>query len=124
MGRAHKKIEDQELREHEVLRANRELAAYFKGQRTEREARAAVKIIKAFIKDRERTDPESRRPLPGMPSAPAATGDRKKAVAPTKKIRRRSVRRPMPVPVPVPAAPPPSNEDDAGVDESSFDRGA
>jgi hypothetical protein len=36
------------MREAEVLRANGELAAYFKGRRTEREARAALKTIKAF----------------------------------------------------------------------------
>src|SRR5262245_11098666 len=33
---------EQEIRQQEVLRANRELAAYFKGRRTEREARAAL----------------------------------------------------------------------------------
>ena len=32
---------DLEAHDQEVLRANRELAAYFKGRRTEREARAA-----------------------------------------------------------------------------------
>jgi hypothetical protein len=61
---AHSDPIEQEVREQEVLRANRELAAYFKGRRTEREARAALKIIKAFIRDRERTDPANRRPLP------------------------------------------------------------
>ena len=120
MGRAHKKVDDQELREQEVLRANRELAAYFKGQRTEREARAALKIVKAFIKDRERTDAESRRPLPGAPPAPAAKSDRRKPVAPIKKIRRRSVRRPVPVPAPAPAP----HDDDTGGEGSSLDRGA
>jgi hypothetical protein len=55
---------DDEIRNQEVLRANRELAAYFRGRRTEREARAALKIIKAFVRDRERTDPATRRPLP------------------------------------------------------------
>src|SRR5712692_7209130 len=55
---------EQEMRDQEVLRANRELAAYFKGRRTEREARAALKIIKAFVRDRERRDARSR-PLPG-----------------------------------------------------------
>jgi hypothetical protein len=59
-------IDTQELREQEVLRANRELAAYFKGRRTEREARAALKIVKAFIRDREHMDPLKRRPLPGV----------------------------------------------------------
>ena len=56
---------DQHLRDQEVLRANRELAAYFKGRRTEREARSALKIIKAFVRERERRDARSRAPLPG-----------------------------------------------------------
>jgi hypothetical protein len=56
---------DTDTRNQEVLRANKELAAYFKGKRTEREARAALKIIKAFIRDREKIDPSKRRPLPG-----------------------------------------------------------
>jgi hypothetical protein len=57
-----------EMRDEEVLRANKELAAYFRGKRTEREARAALKIIKAFIRERERADPRSLRPLPGPKS--------------------------------------------------------
>ncbi len=57
---------EQEMRDQEVLRANLELASYFKGRRTEREARAALKIIKAFVRDRERLDPRSRPPLPGL----------------------------------------------------------
>jgi hypothetical protein len=56
---------DTDIRNQEVLRANKELAAYFKGKRTEREARAALKIIKAFIRDREKMEPSKRRPLPG-----------------------------------------------------------
>src|SRR5712692_5837954 len=56
---------EQNMRDQEVLRANKELAAYFKGQRTGREARAARKIIKAFVRDRERRDARSRPPLPG-----------------------------------------------------------
>src|SRR5580692_5966447 len=56
---------EQEMRDQEVLRANRELAAYFKGRRTEREARAALKIIKAFVRDRQRLDASHRPPLPG-----------------------------------------------------------
>ena len=56
---------EHQVRDLEVMRANKELAAYFKGRRTEREARAALKIIKAFVRDRERADPKSRRPLPG-----------------------------------------------------------
>ena len=63
---------EQDVRDQEVTRATRELAAYFKGRRTEREARAALKIIKAFVRDRERTDPAERRPLPRAKSAPAA----------------------------------------------------
>jgi len=132
MGRLHKKsasrdddagqsgADDQARRDQEVLRANKELAAYFKGQRTEREARAALKIIKAFIKHRERTDAGSRKPLPGTPLAAATKSDRRKKSPPVKKIRRRSVRRPVPVPVPA-AAP---REDDTVVEVSSLDRGA
>src|SRR5262245_8146794 len=59
----HRPAED-DIRNQEVLRAKRELAAYFKGRRTEREARAALKIIKAFIREREHADPAQRRPLP------------------------------------------------------------
>jgi hypothetical protein len=57
---------EQAARDEEVLRANRELTAYFKGRRTEREARAALKIIKAFLRGRERLDPKDRPPLPGL----------------------------------------------------------
>ena len=70
MGRVRKRAAshshpaDDDIRNQEVLRANRELAAYFKGRRTEREARAALKIIKAFIRERERAEPAQRRPLP------------------------------------------------------------
>ena len=56
---------EQALRNEEVLRALRELAAYFRGKRTEREARAALKIIKAFVRARERLSPKHRPPLPG-----------------------------------------------------------
>ena len=62
---------EQATRDQEVLRATKELAAYFRGRRTEREARAALKTIKAFVRDRERTDPKDRRPLPGVRSAEA-----------------------------------------------------
>jgi len=65
----HGKPDEQAIREQEVLRANRELAAYFRGRRTEREARSALKIIKAFIRSRERMDPAKRRPLPASHSA-------------------------------------------------------
>jgi len=68
-----------ELRDQEVLRANRELAAYFKGLRTEREARAALKTIKAFVRDRERQDAGSRAPLPGVRPSPASTSGRKRS---------------------------------------------
>jgi hypothetical protein len=57
---------EQAARDEEVLRASRELTAYFRGRRTEREARAALKIIKAFVRSRERLDPKDRAPLPGM----------------------------------------------------------
>ena len=70
---------DQAMRDQEVLRANKELAAYFKGRRTEREARAALKIIKAFVRDRERRDANSRPPLPGaQPVKPAKIRSRRK----------------------------------------------
>ena len=55
---------EQEMRDQEVLRANKELTSYFKGRRTEREARAALKIIKAFVRARERQEVASRPPLP------------------------------------------------------------
>jgi len=74
------------LRDQEVMRANRELAAYFKGRRTEREARAALKIIKAFVRDRERQDAKSRSPLPGLQAPKPAVPDRP---APKKTRRRR-----------------------------------
>lgn len=61
---SHSHSADDDIRNQEVLRANRELAAYFKGRRTEREARAALKIIKAFVRERERAEPAQRRPLP------------------------------------------------------------
>ena len=65
---------EREMRGQEVLRANRELVAYFQGRRTEREARAALKIIKAFVKERERADAEAGPPLPGRKKkSPAET---------------------------------------------------
>src|SRR5471032_389661 len=64
-GMTSERAPDREMRDQEVVRANRELAAYFKGRRTEREARAALKIIKAFVRDRECCDARSRPPLPG-----------------------------------------------------------
>ena len=75
-GRAAVKTADrpaeQAMRDQEVLRANRELAAYFKGTRTEREARAALKIIKAFVRHRERQEAKDRAPLPAARRAKAA----------------------------------------------------
>ena len=61
------RTDEQAVRDQEVLRATRELAAYFRGKRTEREARAALKIVKAFVRDREQLDPKNRPPLPGLP---------------------------------------------------------
>lgn len=66
---SHDTAAEQEMRDQEVLRANKELAAYFSGQRTEREARAALKVLKAFVRDRERRDTKSRPPLPGAKAA-------------------------------------------------------
>jgi hypothetical protein len=87
---------EQEMRDQEVLRAKKELAAYFNGQRTEREARAALKIIKAFIRDRERRDARSRPPLPGSDALkiPKAAADRKAVSA--RRERNRPRRRPKP----------------------------
>ena len=81
-------LDVQELREQEVLRANRELAAYFKGQRTEREARAALKIVKAFIRDRERIDPARRRPLPGTTARQVKRAPARKAARVTRRRKR------------------------------------
>jgi hypothetical protein len=82
-----------DIRDQEVARANKELAAYFKGQRTEREARAALKTIKAYVRDRERVDAASRRPLPGrQPKEPTGAKPRKlklkKQTRPKKAARR------------------------------------
>jgi hypothetical protein len=76
-GGKSKSTEVQDVRDQEVLRANREFAAFFKGRRTEGEARAALKIIKAFVRDRERQKPAERAPLPG---AEARSTPQKKAV--------------------------------------------
>lgn len=95
---ANARPDEQQLREQEVLRANRELAAYFKGARTEREARAALKIIKAFIRDRERIDPAKRRPLPGAQPPVRATGARKRgSVRPPSRRRVRADVKPLPM---------------------------
>lgn len=93
-------VREQEIREQEVLRANKELAAYFKGGRTEREAKAALKIIKAFVRDRERLDPRVRRPLPGgsvKAVKPAPRPARKRRIV-------RKAKKSAPVVVPMPAA--------------------
>jgi hypothetical protein len=81
---------DDEIRNQEVLRATRELAAYFKGRRTEREARAALKTIKAFIRERERADPATRRPLPiaSRKQLSKATAGRAAAARPRRRILR------------------------------------
>ena len=83
---------DTTMRDQEVIRANRELAAYFKGRRTEREARAALKTIKAFIRDREHADPKLRRPLPGAESAATGRAKTRKTEKPHKGVARRRVR--------------------------------
>jgi hypothetical protein len=79
---SHDTAAEQEMRDQEALRANKELAAYFSGQRTEREARAALKVLKAFVRDRERRDTKSRPPLPGAKAAKT-----RKAVANRKAAR-------------------------------------
>ena len=73
-GKPAENAAQQALRDQEVIRAKRELAAYFNGRRTEREARAALKTIKAFIRHREDADPESLQPLPGAKSSRPAKG--------------------------------------------------
>ena len=86
-------ITDQEMRDQEVMRANRELAAYFKGQRTEREARAALKIIKAFVRQRERE--REKGPLPGRrpvkAEKPPTTTRKRAAVTRGAHLKRRAV---------------------------------
>jgi hypothetical protein len=88
--------DEQGTRDQEVLRANKELAAYFKGRRTEREARAALKIIKAFVRDRERQDAKSRPPLPGFDVAKAPKGVTNRAAARETGERHRRKRRRKP----------------------------
>jgi len=91
---------NQQMRDQEVLRAAKELAAYFKGRRTEREARAALKIIKAFVRDRERRDAKSRPPLPGASAAktPKKAANRKAASDTGEPRRRKPRRKPAPEP--------------------------
>jgi hypothetical protein len=79
---------EQAIRDHEVLRANKELAAYFRGERTEREARSALKIIKAFVRSREESDPKNRPPLPSRrPPNTVRKAASRKAAKP--RVRRR-----------------------------------
>src|ERR1700730_14239414 len=87
---------EQEMRDQEVLRANRELAAYFRGGRTEREARAALKIIKAFVRDRERRGAGNCPPLPGadLTKASNQTTSRTPASADGERARRKARRKP------------------------------
>jgi hypothetical protein len=109
LAMAHHPPADPNSRDQEVLRANRELAAYFRGHRTEREARAALKIIKAFVREREGTDDARRRPLPGLKAQrPVPKNTPSKKRVPVKNRPRR--------PTPVEAAPPsaePSGESDS-----------
>lgn len=69
------------VHDQEVVRARRELAAYFKGRRTEREARSALKIIKAFIREREDTAAAKRRPLPGLKPARAIVRRKRRKIS-------------------------------------------
>jgi hypothetical protein len=89
-GVAHESAAERKMRDQEVLRANRELAAYFQGQRTEREARAALRIIKAFIREREHRDTKSRPPLPhaDVVKTPKAATNRQTGEPPRRKPRR------------------------------------
>src|SRR5688500_16321432 len=97
---------EQAMRDQEVLRANKELAAYFKGERTEREARSALKIIKAFVRSREETDPKNRPPLPGRrPAGAVRKAAARKSAKP--RVRRRNSES---SPQPSEPAPPTSTE--------------
>jgi hypothetical protein len=96
---------EQEVRNEEVLRANKELAAYFKGRRTEREARAALKIIKAYIRDRERADPASRSALPGAAVYTSSRGPIRKNAGPRKAPTRSVPRKVVKIGPPQEAAP-------------------
>jgi hypothetical protein len=91
------------MRDQEVVRANKELAAYFRGHRTEREARSALKIIKAFVRGREETDPKNRPPLPGLraPKAARKPAPRKAAI----RTRRRAPDAASQAPEPPPMTP-------------------
>jgi hypothetical protein len=99
---------DQQIRDDEVRRAMKELAAFFTGGRTEREARSALKIIKRFIRDRERTPPAKRAPLPSLRATRRAGAPAVRAKA---ERRRKRVRKAKPA-VQQPAAA--SGGDDAG----------
>ena len=90
-GRTPRDADD--IRDQEVARANKELAAYFKGRRTEREARAALKIVKAFIRERERVEASIRRPLPGLRST---EGPAAKARSPRKAKKAKKTVTPLP----------------------------
>jgi hypothetical protein len=94
-GDSRKNAAEQEMRDQEVLRANRELAAYFKGRRTEREARGALKTIKAFVRDRERRNARSRPPLPGagVAKTPKEVTNEKAASAGVERSRRKPRRK-------------------------------
>lgn len=93
---SHERVVDHEMRGQELIRAKRELAAYFKGRRTEREARAALKVIKAFVRDRERLDPKNRPVIPGVrPAKVAKNAARLEAESGgSKRRRRKSGRKP------------------------------
>lgn len=95
-------VDEHVMRDQEVLRATKELAAYFKGQRTEREARAALKIIKAYVRSREEMDPKNRPALPGASAARAA----KKVAEPRRRTKTRQRRRPEAIPQPSESVPP------------------
>ena len=91
-GATRERATDRQLHDQEVLRANRELAAYFKGRRTEREARAALKTIKAFVRDRERQDAKARPPLPAAAiSMPRVGSSRKTSSKDRGKTRHKSL---------------------------------
>ena len=106
--------DEQTLRDQEVMRANREIAAYLRGRRTEREARAALKILRAYIRARARMDPKTRPPLPGVKPAKDTPGTTRKSKR-SSTSRRKPPKRAAAV-APTEASPRPPDEPQSGDD--------
>jgi hypothetical protein len=105
---------DQGARMQEGIRAKKELDAYFKGLRTDREARAALKMIKAFVRERERQDPSRRIPFTTKAPVPRAEA-RTPHKQPRRHVSRTASRRAgTKRPTPLPATVAPGSEPEAG----------